>query len=528
MNVYVTLEGCSYTREVETLIRLFFEDADVLFHTADVVEDGNHFVDIEREGQVGAVLHIHVTHDETSVTADGKLSFFTASSLEGPLNEKGRQDAFAANYTEPLSSTDSVSVRKRSKHAVEHVVHQLFERATGEGQPWGMLTGIRPLKLAHQLLSEGVKGSEIGERLEERYRIRSDRASLMVEIAEHQLEVVPDLYDLDRAVSVYIGIPFCPTHCAYCTFPAYSMVDKATYVDDFLQAMDVELAHLGRLLAEFQIPVTSVYLGGGTPTSLRAVELARLMESIEREIPGKSEWREFTVEAGRPDTITPDRVQVMKRYGVSRISVNPQTFKASTLKEIRRGHTPDQVDHRFHYVREAGFDNINMDMIIGLPGENIDDVRYTMERIGRLDPDSVTVHTLSLKRSAVVKTERDRFYLAETPEIRQMVEESHEWARGLGQIPYYVYRQRDILGNMENVGFAKPGKESVYNICIMEERQTIVGIGGGSVTKLIGKNAKNFGRFANPREPKAYIDSIHNVISRKDRALREVFMTHQG
>ncbi|MCL6454310.1 MAG: coproporphyrinogen dehydrogenase HemZ [Alicyclobacillus sp.] len=527
MHVQVTMDGFSYPREVTEMVQLFWEGARVSLHSPDspTTEDAP-----VEPGGLHATVCLRRTSD--SVSAHGTL-------VRGASDGQPQDEVLSANHSvRTPADADETTLRRLGKRVVTHVLHQLFRTYSGAGQPWGILTGIRPLKVAHRWLEEWEKAQpgaatgraltqserlELQRYLQEAYEVRADRAELMARIAQVEREIVPDLYHLDREVSVYVGIPFCPTHCAYCTFPAYSMVDKAHYVDGFLQAMERELQHLGTFLREHNLPVTTVYLGGGTPTSLRAAELDRLLDTMFREIPNPGAWREFTVEAGRPDTITPDRVQVMKRYGVDRISVNPQTFKASTLREIRRGHTPDMVDRRFHHVRSAGFDNINMDLIIGLPGETIDDVRYTLERLERLHPESVTVHTLALKRSAVVKTERDQFVIAESPEIRQMVEEAHAWAAAQGYRPYYAYRQRDILGNMENVGFAEPGKEGIYNVCIMEERQTIVGIGGGAVTKLIGPGGKIYGRVPNPREPKAYIETIDQVIARKDKALRDAF-----
>ncbi len=508
MHIWITTDGCPFDTEIERMTRLFAEGAEITIRPSEEVS-------VPDRDAADMKIDLRLRTAEDQVAAQGTMS-------SGDLR-------WQADHTKSVpANADHVTVRRRGKQAVLHVLHQLFEQATGEAQPWGILTGIRPLKIVHNLREQGLSKDAIRQVLRKEYLISPERVELMLEIAEVQLEVVPDLYNLGREVSVYIGIPFCPTHCAYCTFPAYSMAEKATYVDGFLKAMDVEFAHLGRLLREYQIPVTSVYIGGGTPTSLRAPELERLMESLFREIPGSDTWREFTVEAGRPDTITPDRVNVMKKYSVNRISVNPQTFKAITLKEIGRGHTPDIVDHRFHFVREAGFANINMDMILGLPGETVDDVRYTMERIERLDPESVTIHTMSFKRTAVVNTERERFRIPDDATVRQMMSEAARWARRLGHRPYYVYRQKDILGNLENVGFAKPGKESVYNICIMEERQTIVGIGGGAVSKLIGADGKNFGRFANPRDPKAYVETIADVVARKDEKLRIVFDSMGG
>lgn len=504
MQVQVMTHQCMFPVEIERIIHLFFEHCNVAVHDAD---------DVQTSGATSSadiVIHLRLSQSGNSITVSGQL--------------KMGDRAYSASFAKELEQTlVREAIRKRSKQVTRHTLHQLLEQATGEHQPWGILTGVRPLKLVHKMFEQGLSHEVVRSSLLSDHLIAPERADLLLEIAAVQRKVVPDLYKLDHEVSLYIGIPFCPTHCAYCTFPAYSMQEKATYVDDFLKAMDLEFAHIGRLLREYDIPVTSIYIGGGTPTSLRAKEMEWMMESIYREIPNPSSWREFTVEAGRPDTITPDRVAVMRKYGVNRISVNPQTFKAATLKEIGRGHTPDIVDHRFHYVREAGFENINMDMILGLPGESLDDVRYTMERIERLNPESVTVHTMSFKRSAVVKDERDRFAIPHSQVVRQMMAETTKWARSLGHHPYYVYRQRDILGNMENIGFAKTGKDSIYNICIMEERQTIVGIGGGASTKLIGHNAQHFGRFGNPREPKAFIDTIGDVIARKDAVLRKTF-----
>jgi oxygen-independent coproporphyrinogen-3 oxidase len=502
MNVTMITDGCLYPEELERLFYLFLPGSEL------TILDRNHT--LERQPNADMTITLRLWQSESGLFASGDLVY--------------QDQSYQAEHQKQIPPhADHATWRKRGKQAVLHVLHQLLEQYSGEHQPWGILTGVRPLKLVHSMIEQGFTHEQIRAQLRTEYLISPERIELLMEIADIQLAFLPDLYRLNHEVSIYIGIPFCPTHCAYCTFPAYSMTEKATYVVDFLKAMDLELAHLGRLLREFEIPVTSVYIGGGTPTSLKAPELEWLMESIFRELPNPGSWREFDVEAGRPDTITPDRLAVMRKYGVNRISVNPQTFKASTLKEIGRGHSPDIVDKRFYMVREAGFENINMDMILGLPGETIDDVRYTMERIEALDPESVTVHTMSFKRSAVVKTERERFVIPHDRIVRQMMRESSEWARRLGYRPYYVYRQRDILGNMENTGFAKPGKESVYNICIMEERQTIVGIGGGAVTKLIGGDGKHMGRFANPREPKAFVETVDDFVERKDKKLRPVF-----
>lgn len=523
MRIFVNQLGFDFQAEVERMAYLFFEEEIITFSDSDKPD---------------TELRIRLDDSADRLHAEAEL-----------LHRGIVQSQAAYQQTVPVNA-DHATRRKRAKQTVLHAVHDCLADYTGVGQPWGILMGVRPLKLVHGMLQEGTDRAQIRDKLTADYRIAPDRIDLLLDIADAQLETVPDLYQLADQASLYIGIPFCPTHCAYCTFPAYSMEDKYTYAYDFLKALEKEFIAVGRFLREYRIPVTSVYLGGGTPTSLNAPELEHLMQVLYREIPGGEEWanrstrssvqaiigdgvkqgvasqgswREFTVEAGRPDTITPERVEVLRRCHVNRISVNPQTFKAQTLKTIGRGHTPDIVDKRFHLVKEAGFENINMDMILGLPGENPADVRYTRERIEALMPDSVTVHTMSFKRTAVVNKEKNRFAIPHSQLVRMMMRETDLWARQLGYHPYYVYRQKDILGNLENIGYAMPGKEGVYNICIMEERQTIIGLGGGASTKFIGPGGKSYGRHGNPREPKAYAESIDYVIEKKMDQLKRLY-----
>lgn len=497
MKIWVEQVGFDFEREVERMVYLFYEDDVVTFFRHEDTELEIHLMVNESEWIASCVVNDVATGQEVAL-----------QNRIGALQEH----------------QDPVRQRRTRRQAVLQVLYDALQKWTGRSQPWGILTGIRPMKLVHGMLEKGASEAEIRDRLGDQYRVSVPRIDLMMEIAVAERDAFPDLYNIDNEVSIYIGIPFCPTHCAYCTFPAYSMEEKHTYAKEFLLAMDKEFQAVGSFLRRHQIPVTSIYVGGGTPTSLTADEMRHMFESMYREIP--KPWRELTVEAGRPDTITPDRVQVMREYGVNRVSVNPQTFKAETLKMIGRGHTPNIVDRRFMMVKEAGFENINMDIILGLPGEDFDDVRYTLERIKQLMPDSVTVHTMSFKRTAVVNREREQFQIPHSELVRMMMDEAQAWATGLGYRPYYVYRQKDILANLENIGYAMPGKESVYNIAIMEERQTIVGIGGGASTKLITHGGQSHGRHGNPREPKAYVDTIDQVIEKKIELLENLWTAH--
>jgi len=486
-------------RDTAHMVNQFYETDEVVFE--------------EREDiQIEIVLRLR--HPQTGVVEAHALLHDRTSGVT-------REATFRKPIEDGLSET---LYKRRTKPALLRALHDALEQQTGDHQPWGILSGVRPMKLVHMMLAKGTPLAEIRETLRYEYLISPERIELLLQIADAQSEAVPDLYNIEREVSLYIGIPFCPTHCAYCTFPAYSMEDKATYAPSFLDALEKEFRAVGAFLHEHQVPVTTVYVGGGTPTSLRAPELDRVFRALYENIPGADTWRELTVEAGRPDTITPERIEVMRRHKVNRISVNPQTFKAETLKVIGRGHTPDIVDKRFYMVQEAGFENINMDMIIGLPGETVEDVRHTRDRIGALNPDSVTVHTLQFKRTATVNKERDAYAIPETPEVRQMMRETQEWAASLGQRPYYVYRARDILGNLENIGYARPGKESIYNVCIMEERQTIIGLGGGASTKLYNYHQDgHLQHIYNAKEPKAYVDTVDAMIQKKLQALSEIF-----
>ncbi|KUO97216.1 coproporphyrinogen dehydrogenase HemZ [Ferroacidibacillus organovorans] len=413
-------------------------------------------------------------------------------------------------------------LRVLMKRALRFALHEALAQAAGKRLTWGLLTGVRPVKLLHEWQRKDGRKSEIEmrEHLEREYLVSPERAALAAEIAVRERAVLPDLEALDREVSIYIGIPFCPTHCAYCTFPAYSMVDKARYAFTFLDALLQEIKMVGRVLRERRVRVTTVYVGGGTPSSLRADEMRRLFDALRAEVGGP--WREFCVEAGRADTITPDRIAAMVEYGVDRVSVNPQSYHHRTLRLMGRGHSPEIIDRRFALVRESGIRNINMDLILGLPGETQEDVAYSVERTLALEPDAVTLHTLSFKRSSEVTEKRESLVVPDDEAMLLMMRAADQAVRSAGLLPYYLYRQRDILGNLENVGYAKPGFEGIYNIAIIEEAQTIIALGGGAASKWVEPGTRKITRHDNPREPLAYVNAMERVLAVKERALTRI------
>ncbi len=398
-----------------------------------------------------------------------------------------------------------------------------LQEKTGVVQPWGVLTGVRPMKLWHQKWLAGVTQVEAKRALEAECMIAPERIDLLEQIANSQLAVVPDLYALKNAVSIYIGIPFCPTKCAYCTFPAYAIVGKETMVEAFLTCLEEEMRAIADWLTVNQVPITTIYFGGGTPTSISAEQMDRLYASMYNYFPGMEVVREITVEAGRPDTLTDEKLAVLQKWQIERISINPQSFHEETLKVIGRHHTTAETIEKFHIARSTGFSNINMDLIIGLPGEGIDHFQSTLTQMKELNPESVTVHTLAFKRASEMTKNKQRYKVASGDEVKAMMQMATDWTGLNGYFPYYLYRQQNILGNLENIGYAKPGNESMYNIIIMEEAQTIIGLGCGAASKFINKETGEITRYANPKDPKTYIENTAKVIREKLDRLPALF-----
>ncbi|MGF2615228.1 coproporphyrinogen III oxidase [Rossellomorea vietnamensis] len=421
----------------------------------------------------------------------------------------------------PLEQTDKEKFRS-FKNGLSHVYLNVLQEFTGIIQPWGILTGIRPTKLFHKSIREGMPREDIRRKLKEDYLITDEKIELMERIVDRQLSVVPDLYSLQKEVSIYIGIPFCPTKCAYCTFPAYAILGKQGRVDSFLTGLHYEIQETGRWLKENGVRITTVYYGGGTPTSITAEQMDMLYEEMYRSFPDVAEVREVTVEAGRPDTISPEKLDVLNKWNIDRISINPQSYTNETLKAIGRHHSVEETIEKFHLAREMGMKNINMDLIIGLPGEGVEEFTHSLNETKKLMPESLTVHTLSFKRASEMTRNKEKYKVAGREEIERMMSLADEWTQKHDYAPYYLYRQKNILGNLENVGYALPGQDSIYNIMIMEEMQTIIGIGCGAASKFIDPETGKITHFANPKEPKAYNEGFKNYTEKKLQILDEL------
>ena len=406
----------------------------------------------------------------------------------------------------PAGCTDK-NVMKRSFY--EHLAAE-----TGKELPWGMLTGIRPTKLTSGYLAQGLGVPQAAERLRQEYLASEGKARLAAEISEREARVLADV-DPERTYSLYVGIPFCPTTCLYCSFTSYPLKKYEKLVDTYLDCVQREIDWTAERFRGKTC--LSVYIGGGTPTTLSPARLRRLIAYLKEKI-DCSRVREFTVECGRPDTIDADKLRVLKELGVTRISINPQTMNDMTLARIGRRHSAAQIAEAFTLARDLGFDDINMDIILGLPGEGAAEVEHTIRAIEALRPDSLTVHALAVKRASRLKMEAAgavQFDLS-PEEASRVMDIASDGAARMGLFPYYLYRQKNMAGNLENVGFCRPGTEGLYNILIMEEIHSIVALGAGTVTKGVFPDGR-IERVENVKMVEDYVGRIDELIERKNR-----------
>lgn len=430
--------------------------------------------------------------------------YFTEGHVEVQTLDRGRsiyKDGADLPYT---------LTRKEVKDRFKRLIYTALSDYSKKTLPWGTLTGIRPTKIPMAMLEEGASDSEIRSYMEETYFCSEEKIRLSTEIAKWERKLLSTL-DYRDGYSLYVGIPFCPSTCLYCSFTSYPLKKWEKQVDQYLDALCKELDYIAE---EFKDKVlNTVYIGGGTPTTLNAMQLDRLLTKIEEKF-DFTHVQEFTVEAGRPDSVTAEKLQAIKKHQVDRISVNPQTMKDETLKIIGRNHTVQQTKDAYRLARKIGFDNINMDLIIGLPGETKEDVAYTLEELKKLAPDSITVHSLAIKRAARLNLFKDTYEEMGFENSAEIMDLTYESCREQGLLPYYLYRQKNMAGNFENVGYAKLDKAGIYNILIMEEKQSIVAAGAGASTKMVYPDGR-IERIENVKDVGQYIERIDEMIQRK-------------
>ncbi len=407
--------------------------------------------------------------------------------------------------------------RRETKNHLKRLIYSILSEYTGQTLPWGTLTGIRPTKIAMQLLEAGESCGQTEEYMRKTYLTSREKAALSVMIAERERHVLRNI-DYENGYSLYVGIPFCPSTCLYCSFTSYPLSLWEKRVDEYMDALCKELDYLSERFSSKKL--NTVYIGGGTPTTLSPGRMDRLLHKIQTGF-DMSYLQEFTVEAGRPDSITEEKLQTLLNHGIDRISINPQTMKDETLRIIGRHHTAAQTKEAYALARTMGFRHINMDLIIGLPGEKYADVEHTMQELSAMAPDSVTIHSLAVKRAARLNLFKEKYEEMGLENNIQIMDMTAGYCAEMGLSPYYLYRQKNMAGNFENVGYAKVDKAGIYNILIMEEKQTILAAGAGAATKYVCPGGARIERVENVKDVGQYIDRIDEMIQRKERFFAE-------
>ena len=408
--------------------------------------------------------------------------------------------------------TDQLSADRALQRILKLAFYDAGTAALGKEPPWGALTGVRPVKIPAKAMLAGATPAQAEKVLRDTYRVSPGRRKLAMDCAQASLAAQRSLGE--HEVSLYVGIPFCPTRCAYCSFVSADVGRALKLIDPFLDALSQEIRAAGAMLEGAGLQVRTVYFGGGTPTTLTAPQLDRLMGELAEHI-DLSACTEYTVEAGRPDTITAEKLAVLKRRGCDRVSVNPQSMSDAVLAAMGRAHRAADILGAFDLVRESGIECVNMDLIAGLPGDSADGFRSSLDRVLALGPENVTVHTLALKKGSRLMEGETALPAGE--DVAAMLDYAWRALRESGQIPYYLYRQKYMSGSFENVGWCLPGTESLYNICMMEELHTIVSLGGGGVTKLVDRHTGYIQRVANAKYPQEYIQKIDAICADKAR-----------
>lgn len=461
---------------------------------------GAKFGEDETETPDTPVVELTMTVENNAVYAEAHIK----------LGDKVAHGSVREEYSDAGtgSSGDKVFTRDRcdkiaAGRAIFNAGHEFFgEEAL---PPWGILTGVRPTKLAWEFASRGMNSEEIAAALTESYLVSEKKARLCTEVAANEKRLLDA--SNPRSCSVYISIPFCPTRCAYCSFVSYSTPRLLSLIPDYLAALDEQLPRTFEMIEELGFKPGTIYIGGGTPSVLSEEQLVSLMNTVGA-CTDVSELSEFTFEAGRPDTVTAGKLTAARAGGVTRVSVNPQTLDNRILEAIGRRHTAEDFFRAFELARASGIPCINTDLIAGLPGCSYDSFSATVNGILALRPENLTVHTFCAKRSAELMQDREqmREFLTGNRELDRCIDYSQSRAAECGYIPYYMYRQKNAVGNFENVGFSLPGMEGLYNIYIMEETEPIFAVGAGSVTKCVDDGGRRIARFAPPKYPYEYLE----------------------
>ncbi len=494
--LYVTIQGYEMKQDVENLLHTFYDRNEIVF----IPENQEEELEIE-EPRID-ILSISIDK------VDGRYVYMVAFAGDA---DPGAEIPWLSKSDEIMLDTEKAML-KNCKHEVKLAVYDLISEERKSSSPWGILTGMRPVKLVHDMLDKGYSPEVAGLKLRDRYRVSNMKIELALQIALTERPFIENAKT--DPLSLYICIPFCPTRCVYCSFPSNAMGQKGHLVEPYLKALFREIEAVAEMIHTSGQQIDCVYIGGGTPTALSEEDFERLLGHIEQHV-NTQNLIEYTVEAGRPDSISERKLQLMKDHHVDRICINPQTMNDETFKVIGRNHDAKAVEEVYALAKSIGFKTVNMDLIVGLPGEDMRSIESTMEHIKRFDPENVTLHTLSVKRASELSAHRSSYRLNEEDLTVRMMDEAMGTLYGMDMQPYYMYRQKRILANLENVGFCKEGHESVYNIRIMEERHPIVALGAGASSKFIDPETQKFERQSNSKGVEDYVERVEEMIERK-------------
>lgn len=490
--VQVLLEGHDIRHELVELIRVFFPKEDVKY-----IQDQSEYL-------CQGILVINSLHEV------GK-ELYTISKLYVD-NNLINQSIENINNVQVFGN----SIDKNIRVAIKKSLYDCLISVSENKIPWGILTGIRPVKIVHDLLDKNIGENDIIRVLTNEYKLFINKAKLLLDTAKMQRKYVYPL-DINR-YSLYVSIPFCPTRCLYCSFPALPIGKYESYIKEYTSKLIYEIEEISELMKGKKI--NTVYIGGGTPTAISPTELERIIWAIYDRF-GYNNIKEFTVEAGRPDTITKEYLTMLNKNMINRISINPQTMNNETLKLIGRQHKSEDIVKTYYLAKEIGFDVINMDLIMGLPNENVSHIKNTLREIEKLNPENLTIHTLSVKRGSRFKDTIDQYALQTQETLDNMLNKTLEYTNSMGLDPYYLYRQKQILGNYENIGYCKPNKECIYNIVMMEEKETIMAAGMGSVSKIYFPNENRIERVPNFKDLKEYLERVDELVENKRNILKD-------
>ena len=500
----ILFQDREFEHDIYELIRAFYPGSEICSFYEEEEAGCDLYFRIEKQGDSCVIRY--EDHENKGVTS---AEFIEGQSSDALISCVDADDSEAKERAH--------AIRKERKDIVKIALYKLLVKLTGKTLPWGNLTGIRPAKLAMGLIESGMKNTEAAQEMRERYMVSPQKTALAITIANREREILKDI-DYENGYSLYVGIPFCPSICLYCSFSSYPLKQWKNRVNQYLEALCKEIKEVAAIMKAKGRKLDTVYIGGGTPTTLEPEQLKVLLDALMENFCCEN-LAEFTIEAGRPDSITREKLMMIRNYPITRISVNPQTMNQETLDIIGSRHTVEETKQAFMLARECGFDNINMDLIVGLPGEDKIMVENTLNEVKALAPDSITVHSLAVKRAARLNIFKDKYQEMTFENNQEIMDMTMKTAYEMEMGPYYLYRQKNMKGNFENVGYAKVDKAGIYNILIMEEKQPIIALGAGGSSKLVFDQGKRIERVENVKDVTNYIDRIDEMIERKRKGI---------